>query len=143
VSSLRNRLFLVIAGMALSASFSIGIVYVATETERVDVRADANSFTVTYHDVSRTKSATVAIAMANIPHPGVESSQSAPAFHGDRSSLYQVAVEANPRSERWLVWTESGISALPSPGVPYLLSATGLTDMEFWRLADSLHPNQI
>lgn len=108
-----------------------------------DVHADANTFTVTYHDPSRTKSATLAIVLANIPLPGVGSRQSAPAFHGDRGSLYQVAVDANPRSERWLVWTESGTSALPSPGVPYLLSATGLTDMEFWRLADSLHPNQI
>lgn len=108
-----------------------------------DVRADANTFSVTFHDSSRTKSVTLAIAIANIPLPSVSSSQSAPAFHGDRSSLYQVAVDANPRSERWLVWTESGSSALMGAGVPYLLSATGLTDMEFWRLADSLHPNQI
>jgi diguanylate cyclase (GGDEF)-like protein len=40
LTSVRNRLFLVIAGMALLASVSIGAVYVATETERLDVRRD-------------------------------------------------------------------------------------------------------
>jgi hypothetical protein len=108
-----------------------------------DVRADANTFTVTYRDSSRTKSVTLAVAMANIPLPSIDSSQSAPSFHGDRRSLYQVAVAGNARSERWLWWTESGTSLLLTVGVPYVLSAAGLTDMEFWRLADSLHPNQI
>jgi Sporulation and spore germination len=107
------------------------------------VRADANVFAVTYRDASGAKMVTLAIAMANIPLPSVESSQSAPAFHGDRSSLYQIAVAGNARSERWLVWTESGTSSLLTVGVPYFLSASGLTDMEFWRLANSLHPNQI
>lgn len=108
-----------------------------------DVRADANTFRVTYHDVTGTKSVTLALAIANIPLPSAGSSRSAPAFHGDRTSLYQVGVDGNPRSERWLAWTESGTSSLLTVGVPYVLSATGLTDMEFWRLADSLHPNQI
>ena len=108
-----------------------------------DVRADANTFRVTYHDVTDTKSVTLALAIANIPLPSAGSSRSAPAFHGDRTSLYQVGVDGNPRSERWLAWTESGTSSLLTVGVPYVLSATGLTDMEFWRLADSLHPNQI
>jgi HAMP domain-containing protein len=40
-SSVRIRLFLVIAGMALLASLSIAAVYVATEAERLDVRDDA------------------------------------------------------------------------------------------------------
>jgi len=108
-----------------------------------DVRADADTFRVTYHDVTGTKSVTLALAIASIPPPGIESSRSAPAFHGDRTSLYQVAVGGNPRSERWLAWTEAGTSSLLTAGVPYVLSAAGLTDMEFWRLADSLHPNQI
>jgi hypothetical protein len=108
-----------------------------------DVHADANAFTVTYRDASGTKSVTLALALANIPLPSGASSRSAPAFHGDRASLYQVAIDGNPRSERWLAWTESGTSAPLTVGVPYVLSATGLTDMEFWRLADSLHPNQI
>jgi len=40
-SSVRIRLFLVIAGMALLASLSIGAVYMATEAERLDIRDDA------------------------------------------------------------------------------------------------------
>jgi hypothetical protein len=39
-ASVRTRLFAVIAGMALLASMAIGVTYVATETERVDVRTD-------------------------------------------------------------------------------------------------------
>jgi len=48
MSSVRNRLFVVIAGMALLASLSIGAVYVATETERLDVRDAARITTDLY-----------------------------------------------------------------------------------------------
>ena len=45
---------------------------------------------------------------------------------------------------RWLAWTEAGTWSLPgSRGVPYVLGASGLLDVEFWRIADSLHPDQI
>jgi len=47
-SSVRSRLFAVIAGMALLASMAIGVTYVATETERVDVRADTRSVAELY-----------------------------------------------------------------------------------------------
>jgi diguanylate cyclase (GGDEF)-like protein len=40
LASVQNRLFLVITSMALLASVSIGAVYIATQAERVDVRAD-------------------------------------------------------------------------------------------------------
>jgi diguanylate cyclase (GGDEF)-like protein len=43
LASVRNRLFVVIAGMALLASLAIGAAYVATETERLDLRSDATS----------------------------------------------------------------------------------------------------
>lgn len=108
------------------------------------VDANANAFSVTYTDPSGAKIVTLAIALADPPLPIGESSQAAPNFHGDAASRYQVAVAANPRSERWLIWTEAGNWSLPgSSGVPYVLSASGLTDVEFWRLATSLHPNQI
>jgi hypothetical protein len=48
LASVRNRLFLVIAGMALLASVSIGAVYVATETERIDVRRDLRAVAELY-----------------------------------------------------------------------------------------------
>lgn len=43
MSSVRNRLFLVIAGMAVLAALSIGAGYVTTEAERVDVHTDART----------------------------------------------------------------------------------------------------
>jgi diguanylate cyclase (GGDEF)-like protein len=42
-ASVRNRLFVVIAVMALFASVAIGAAYVATETERLDLRSDAST----------------------------------------------------------------------------------------------------
>jgi diguanylate cyclase (GGDEF)-like protein len=42
-SSVRARLFVVIAGMALLASFTIGLAYVATESERLDITAEART----------------------------------------------------------------------------------------------------
>jgi Diguanylate cyclase, GGDEF domain len=51
MSSVRNRLFAVIAGMALLASLSIGAVFVATEAERIDIGNDfgvvANQYDLT------------------------------------------------------------------------------------------------
>lgn len=46
--SIRNRLFIVIAGMALLASLSIGAVYLATESERIAVRGDASTVASLY-----------------------------------------------------------------------------------------------
>jgi len=43
LSSVRNRLFIVIGAMALLASLSIGAVYLATETERLDIRAESRT----------------------------------------------------------------------------------------------------
>ena len=109
-----------------------------------DVHADVNAFTVTFRDLGRTKTVTLAIAAANLPLVGSEAMQTAPDFHGDPTSLYQVANGSDPRSARWLMWTEPGSwSESLLAGIPYVLSATGLTDLEFWRAADSLHPNQI
>jgi diguanylate cyclase (GGDEF)-like protein len=48
LSSVRNRLFLVIAGMAVLAALSIGAGYVTTEAERVDVHADARTVAELY-----------------------------------------------------------------------------------------------
>lgn len=107
------------------------------------IRADANTFAVTYTDPTGAKTVTLAIAPANPPSPDSASSQVAPSFHGDPASRYQIRVASDPRSERWLTWTEAGSWSLPgSRGVPYILSSAGLTDVEFWRLAESLHPDQ-
>jgi diguanylate cyclase (GGDEF)-like protein len=48
MSSVRNRLFLVIAGMALLSTIAISAVYLATEPERADVRVDGRAMTNLY-----------------------------------------------------------------------------------------------
>lgn len=107
------------------------------------IRSDASAFSVTYTDPNSAKTITLSIALAGRPLPSGASSQSAPNFHGDAASLYHIAVATDPRSGRWLIWTEDGTWSAPgSRGVPYVLSATGLTDMEFWRIANSLQPDQ-
>jgi hypothetical protein len=58
-----------------------------------------------------------------------QSSHPAVAFRGGTAS-YNVLDAASALSRRWLVWTESG--------VPYLLMKQGLTDLEFWQVANSL-----
>jgi diguanylate cyclase (GGDEF)-like protein len=49
MSSVRNRLFVLIAGTALLASLSIGVAYLATESERLDARADAHAVADLYN----------------------------------------------------------------------------------------------
>ena len=67
-----------------------------------------------------------------------------PSFHGDATSVYQVRDATNPTSDRILVWVEKGTWSVSGRAeVPYMLSAEGLTDAEFWQIANGLHPNQI
>lgn len=113
-------------------------------TWRAELKADRSSFVVTYREPGRAKTVTLTLALTNIPLPGAATTQAHPRFHGDDASLYQVADASDLRSERFLLWTESGTWSEPGPpGVPYLFSATGLTDAEFWELAGTIHPNQI
>jgi len=107
-----------------------------------EVTATPSAFTATYR--SGTKRITLAIAAANPPLPGANTVQTHPTFHGDTRALYQVADGRDPVSERWLLWLEPGTWSQPGPkGIPYLLSGSGITEGEFWQLAESLHPNQI
>jgi hypothetical protein len=54
---------------------------------------------------------------------------------------YFVYDSSAPQSDRWLMWIEPGtmsVQGSTSPGVWYFLSASGLTDQEFWQVANSL-----
>jgi diguanylate cyclase (GGDEF)-like protein len=53
LSSIKNRLFVVIAGMALLSSLSIGAVFVATEFARGDVRGDGLAIAELYDQTMR------------------------------------------------------------------------------------------
>ena len=56
-SSVRNRLFFVIAGMALLSTLSISAVYIATEAERSDVRLDGRAAAGLYDQTVRLSNA--------------------------------------------------------------------------------------
>ena len=109
---------------------------------RAQVRTAADSFTVTYTDPTGARQVTVSSTSANPALPIAGTTQTHPSFHGDGRSLYQVNNSADPVSARILMWREPGTSAHPDPsypGVTYFVSATGLTDAEFWQVANSLH----
>jgi hypothetical protein len=100
----------------------------------------SSSFTVTYTSRDGTQSVTFAIVVANPPPPGSHGSQANPNFRGDRRSLYQVDDTTQATSSRFLIWNEPGAWSEPNglPGVPYYLRSEGLTDAEFWSIANSL-----
>lgn len=111
---------------------------------KAEVTASASAFTATYRSPDGAKAVTLAIAAGNPPLPTAQTTQTHPSFHGDANSLYQVMDGTVARSDRQLLWIETGTWSVPGPkGVPYCLTANGLTDAEFWQIANSLHPNQI
>lgn len=104
---------------------------------QAQVTAASDSFTVSYTD----RLVTVATSRANPALPTDRTTQMHPSFHGDRRSLYQVNDSSDLRSPRLLMWREPGTSTHPDPsypGVDYFIGSTGLTDAEFWQLANSL-----
>jgi hypothetical protein len=108
---------------------------------RAEVVTAQDSFSVRYTDPTGTRSVVVGVGVGNPPLPTASTAQTSPAFHGDQRSLYQVNDSADPRSARILEWREPGAydHADPSyPGVPYELTATGLTDAELWQIANSI-----
>lgn len=115
------------------------------ESWRADVKVEsAGMFTATYREPAGAKSFTLMVAAASPPLPGTNALQSHPSFHGDASALYQVADKKVATSDRFLIWVEAGVwPGWPRTGVPYLVSTTGIDETEFWRLTNSLHPDQI
>ena len=57
LGSVRNRLFTVIAGMALLSSLSIAAVYVATEAKRADIQVDGSAIADLYDQTVRLSNA--------------------------------------------------------------------------------------
>ena len=108
------------------------------------VTTTSDSFLVTYADLSGARTVTVGAGRDNAPNPplpGARTTQATPSFHGDQHSMYQVNDSGSPLSPRILIWREPGTydHADPSyPGIPYFVAATGITDAEFWQLANSL-----
>jgi hypothetical protein len=104
------------------------------------VSPGADSFTVEYRTDQRDKSIYFGIVVAN-PPPGTKQTVTQALKFRGVTAQYQVYDPASPLSRRWLMWNEPGTMATQmtkAAGVPYFLSTDGLTDQEFWQLANSL-----
>jgi len=99
---------------------------------------DSRTFSVQYVGAGGQK-ISFAIVVAN-PAPGTPNvRQSTPTYRGVRAQ-YQIDDATVPTSHRWLMWNEPGTSVGGQPGLPYFLSTEGLTEAEFWNVANSIGP---
>jgi len=96
--------------------------------------AATDSFTIDYATDQRDKRITLGMIAAN-PPPGDEHSTDTQVTFRGHTARYFVYDGTAPLSDRWLMWTEGGE---PKSGTEYFLSADGLTDAEFWHVANSL-----
>ena len=105
------------------------------------VEATPDFYSVEYRDPSGARDLTLAVEVPN-PPPVSGASLSRPDFRGDVHSEYEVSDPSSSTSARWLMWNEPGTWSLPNglPGVPYVLTARGLTNGQFWNIAGSLVP---
>ena len=103
------------------------------------VRTYQNAYAVTYVDDLHTRVVDFSVNVGANPAllTGANWSQSYQQFRGVRT-LYTVYDTTAPLSQRYLLWpSEKGIATGP-PGPVYFLGATGLTEAEFFRIANSL-----
>ncbi|HSR26419.1 MAG TPA: hypothetical protein VLW53_22890 [Candidatus Eisenbacteria bacterium] len=97
---------------------------------RAAVETAPDGFSVEYDDPTVQRSVFVSVGGGPLPF-GATVEQAPPRFRGDPGSRYQ-ASDSDPLGARILTWQES------SSGVRYTLSARGLSDAEFWQVANSL-----
>ncbi|HEX3629449.1 MAG TPA: DUF4232 domain-containing protein, partial [Candidatus Dormibacteraeota bacterium] len=107
-------------------------------TYQAQLYDDAQTFSLDYVGPNGQK-ISFAIVVAN-PGPGTPNvRQSSPTFRGVRAE-YQVDDATVPTSHRWLMWNEPGTSVGGQPGLSYFLATEGLTESEFWSIANSIGP---
>ena len=103
--------------------------------------ATPDSFNVDYRSDQRDKTVSLGIVVAN-PPPGDANSSDTHVTFRKGAAEYFVYDPSASLSDRWLIWYEPGTMASPQTKqpnvVPYFLSASGLTDQEFWQVANSL-----
>lgn len=113
------------------------------------VQVTADDFNIQYESDQRDKTITFGIVVANPPPGGSNSSgglvkfrNSLPQKYGQPGYAYYFVYDpTDPYSQRWLMWSEPGTMTNPQlkdGGVPYFLASTGITDQEFWQVANSL-----
>jgi hypothetical protein len=113
------------------------------------VVATPDDFSITYQSDLRDRTITFGIMAANPPPGGANPSDTRVRFRNavalkygpNGYAEYYVYDTSSPMSARWLMWLEPGGATNPAAfngGVYYFLSAIGLTDQEFWQVANSL-----
>lgn len=105
------------------------------------VSASEGGFAVKYVSDNRDKLVLLAIVVPN-PRPGGPNQRSTQVRLLGVSATYFVYDATVPLSQRYLEWAQPGTGPaagqLKGGGLPYFLSADGLTDAEFWQIANSL-----
>jgi hypothetical protein len=113
------------------------------------VVATTDQFNLDLASGQRDKTIFLGTVAANPPPGGPDSSGIYVKFRNALGMKYQGAGTAEyfvydasaPLSDRWLMWLEPGTTSVQgstSAGVWYFLAASGLTDQEFWQVANSL-----
>jgi hypothetical protein len=113
------------------------------------VVATVDDFNIQYQSDLRDKIITFGIMAANPPPGGAHPSDTRVRFRNavalkygtNGYAEYYVYDTTSPTSQRWLMWLEPGSSTNSmdfNGGVYYYLSSSGLTDQEFWQVANSL-----
>jgi hypothetical protein len=111
------------------------------------VRASAASYTVVYTDDQHTRTITLSVNEGVNPPPArtnfnPNGTGTSITFRGVTTS-YVVYDTTAPLSQRHLLWQEPGNwsgKVTSMSGIEYFLGATGLTESEFFRVANSLQP---
>ena len=100
---------------------------------QAELLAAANGFTVDYTSSTRHAAVELTTVDQRIAGPGAHGQRTTRSFRGAEAT-YQVD-DGTPAAARSLAWTEASANR----GVPYTLLADGLTETEFWQVANSLH----
>lgn len=111
------------------------------------VQASAASYWVVYTDDQHTRTISFLVNMGVNPPPArtnfnPNGTGTSMTFRGVATS-YVVYDTTAPLSQRHLLWQEPGTwsgKVTSMPGIEYFLSASGLTESEFFRVANSLQP---
>jgi hypothetical protein len=103
------------------------------------VAADRSRFNVTYVSKAAGQRVFVSVGTTDQPPLGPHSAVSTTSFR-KTVARYGVDEPSLAGSYRSLMWTEPGTWTTPVPatGIPYFLSATGMSDAQFWQLAGSM-----
>jgi hypothetical protein len=113
----------------------------SVRTHKADANYQRDWYEVTYTDDLHTREIALSVDAGANPPPvtGPNPGSSHIQFRGARTQ-YTIYDTTAPTSQRYLMWPdEKGIATGPA-GPDYFLGASGLTEVEFFQIANSLQP---